>query len=49
MMGSDWPVCTVAGNYKKVMSLVFDYLQQFGKETLIKISGENCRKFYQEK
>jgi len=46
MIGSDWPVCTVAGNYGKVMNLVIDYLQQFDEETQSLILGENCNTFY---
>jgi L-fuconolactonase len=48
MIGSDWPVCTVAGSYKKIISLVTDYLTQFSAESKQKVIGENCRKFYLE-
>ena len=46
MIGSDWPVCTVAGNYCEVMSIVTDYLSRFDTGIQTKILGENCRKFY---
>jgi L-fuconolactonase len=46
MIGSDWPVCTIAGSYKKVVSIVTEYLNEFGEETRQKVIGENCRKFY---
>ncbi|MBN2520950.1 MAG: amidohydrolase family protein [Bacteroidales bacterium] len=49
MIGSDWPVCTIAGKYSKVMSIVINYLSQFNTETQNKILGENCLKFYFEK
>ncbi|PYV75817.1 MAG: amidohydrolase, partial [Acidobacteria bacterium] len=26
MIGSDWPVCTVAGSYSQVMGIVVEYL-----------------------
>jgi L-fuconolactonase len=46
MIGSDWPVCTVAGTYTETISLVFDFIKQFNAEVQTKILGENCRKFY---
>ncbi len=29
MIGSDWPVCTLAGNYRSVMEIVISYVRQF--------------------
>lgn len=49
MIGSDWPVCTVAGSYNRVISLVIDYLKKFDEEIQNKILGENCRRFYLDK
>ena len=46
MIGSDWPVCTLCGNYATVLNIVRDYLQQFPVETREKILGGNCAKFY---
>ncbi len=47
MIGSDWPVCTVAGSYDTVMQIVKDYIQQFSREEQDKILGLNCSRFYQ--
>ena len=29
MIGSDWPVCTLSGDYVSTMRIVMDYVQQF--------------------
>jgi L-fuconolactonase len=46
MIGSDWPVCTLAGEYEPVMKIVIDYVQQFPAEMQAAILGENCARFY---
>jgi L-fuconolactonase len=46
MIGSDWPVCTLSGEYDTVMHLVIDYVQQFPAEAQAAILGENCARFY---
>jgi L-fuconolactonase len=46
MIGSDWPVCTLAGNYTKVMSIVEKYLETRGEETVQKVLGQNSINFY---
>jgi L-fuconolactonase len=46
MIGSDWPVCTLCGDYRSVMHIVIDYIQQFPAETREKILGGNCAQFY---
>ena len=46
MIGSDWPVCTVAGDYGSTMGMVLDYLRQFSAETREGILGGNCARFY---
>jgi L-fuconolactonase len=46
MIGSDWPVCTVAGKYNDVMRIVIDYIKIFDENIQRNILGENCRKFY---
>lgn len=46
MIGSDWPVCTVAGSYKKVLSIIFDYIRKFDNNTQQRILGKNCVDFY---
>jgi L-fuconolactonase len=46
MIGSDWPVCTLSGNYKATMNIVIKYANQFSKEISDKILGGNCIDFY---
>lgn len=46
MIGSDWPVCTLAGSYKQTISIVIEFMKQFDKDVQEKILGENCSKFY---
>ena len=46
MIGSDWPVCTLAGNYSATMNVVINYANQFSKEISDKILGGNCIDFY---
>jgi L-fuconolactonase len=49
MIGSDWPVCTVAGKYTQIMGVIFDYIDQFPDYDKKKILGENAIKAYQLK
>jgi L-fuconolactonase len=44
MIGSDWPVCTLSGNYESVMNIVTNYLSNKSKEAIL---GDNCARFYQ--
>jgi len=46
MIGSDWPVCTLSGEYAAVMGTVIDYVQQFPAAVREGILGGNCAKFY---
>jgi L-fuconolactonase len=46
MIGSDWPVCTVAATYGQVMSIVADFIRQFSLDEQEQILGENARRFY---
>lgn len=46
MIGSDWPVCTLSGDYEPVMEIVIDYLRQFPPENREKVLGGNCARFY---
>ncbi|HOT13485.1 MAG TPA: amidohydrolase family protein [Bacteroidales bacterium] len=49
MIGSDWPVCTVAGGYQQVMCVVTDFIKQFDDDVQKKILGMNCYRFYLSK
>ncbi len=46
MMGSDWPVCTLAGSYEAVVGVVFDYVRRLTEEERRAILGETCARFY---
>jgi L-fuconolactonase len=46
MIGSDWPVCTLSGEYEAVMKIVIDYIRKFSVEAQTAILGENCARFY---
>ena len=46
MIGSDWPVCTVAGSYGPVMSLVIDFLHQYPDHVVNSILGATAHGFY---
>ena len=46
MIGSDWPVCTLSGNYQATMGVVINYVQQFSPEVRAGILGENCAACY---
>lgn len=46
MIGSDWPVCTLSGDYCPVMDIVIDYAQRFLPEIRDLILGGNCARFY---
>jgi len=46
MIGSDWPVCTLSGDYASTMHIVIDYAQQFSAKVRDDILGDNCARFY---
>ncbi len=46
MIGSDWPVCTLAGAYEPVMQIVIDYVSRLSPQEARAILGENCARFY---
>ena len=46
MIGSDWPVCTLSGDYAATMGVVTNYVQQFPAEVRDEILGGNCARFY---
>ncbi len=46
MIGSDWPVCTLSGEYQPVMKIVIDYVQKFSVDAQAAILGDNCARFY---
>jgi L-fuconolactonase len=46
MIGSDWPVCTLSGEYAAVMGIVTEYAEQFSAEGRDAILGGNCARSY---
>jgi L-fuconolactonase len=46
MFGSDWPVCTVAGSYLRVMDAIHDYFARFAGNFREKLLGSNAIRFY---
>ena len=46
MIGSDWPVCTLSGDYVSTMMIVLEYVRQFTVENHESILGGTCAKFY---
>lgn len=46
MVGSDWPVCTLAGDYLSVMKLAGDYISKLSREEQDAIWASNARHWY---
>jgi L-fuconolactonase len=46
MIGSDWPVCRVAGTYKQVMDVIISFIETYTDEDKNKILGGNALKAY---
>lgn len=46
MIGSDWPVCKVAGNYQAVVFIVEDYISKLSISEREAILGANATKVY---
>jgi L-fuconolactonase len=49
LIGSDWPVCTVAAPYSRVMELVKNYLGKYSAEDRDAVMGGNAAKFWRLK
>ena len=46
MIGSDWPVCTLAADYRFALGLVLDYVAALSADARAGILGGNCARFY---
>ncbi len=46
MIGSDWPVCRLAGEYNDAIGIIEDYISGMAPDILQKILGLNCIDFY---
>jgi len=49
MVGSDWPVCTVAASYAQTMGVVLDYFEKYGANVQDAVLGGNARRFWKLK
>jgi len=46
MIGSDWPVCTLASDYKGTMQIIIDYIELKSEADRELIMGRNAERFY---
>lgn len=46
MVGSDWPVCTLAATYEEVMQIASDYLKKLSADERAAVWGDNAKRFY---
>lgn len=46
MIGSDWPVCSLAASYESAMGIVLGYIAQFPAAEQHGILGANCARVY---
>lgn len=46
MIGSDWPVCTLAASYSRTLSVVKDYLAGHSAEVRDAVLGGNAQRFW---
>ncbi len=49
MIGSDWPVCTLAAKYARALNVVKDYLSDVSAEDQAGVLGGNAQKFWRLK
>jgi L-fuconolactonase len=47
MIGSDWPVCTVAADYARTVGVVQEYLEGRPRDERSAVLGGNARRFWQ--
>jgi L-fuconolactonase len=46
MIGSDWPVCTLASGYRETMQIVVDYIEAMDQREREMIMGGNAERIY---
>jgi L-fuconolactonase len=46
MIGSDWPVCTVAADYARAMAVVSDYVADRPAHERDSVLGGNAQRFW---
>jgi L-fuconolactonase len=49
MIGSDWPVCTLSGDYSATLGIVREYISQLDSSVQEDILGLNCAEIYRVK
>ena len=49
MIGSDWPVCTVAADYRRTVGVVVEYLRDRPLDVQEAVLGGNAQKFWKLK
>lgn len=47
MLGSDWPVCRLAGEYKEIMDIPLRYIENLNEDDKIRIYRQNAIECYQ--
>ncbi|HUT28955.1 MAG TPA: amidohydrolase family protein [Sedimentisphaerales bacterium] len=47
MVGSDWPVCTVAAEYEQVIGIAADYLTKLSPDEQAAVWAQNAKRIYQ--
>jgi L-fuconolactonase len=47
MIGSDWPVCTVAGSYGQVTNIVVEYLTRYPESVQDAVLGGNAERLWE--
>ena len=46
MIGSDWPVCTVAASYSRAMNVIREYLSKYPTHVQDTVLGENAQRLW---
>jgi L-fuconolactonase len=49
MIGSDWPVCTVAASYAQTMNVVLDYFEKYPADVQDAVLGGTAQRFWKLK
>ena len=49
MIGSDWPVCKLAGGYPETINIVLNYILQFSEDERMNVMGLNALRTYKIK
>lgn len=46
MVGSDWPVCTLAAGYDEIFAVMDSYSHRFSTDERAALYGDNAARFY---